>query len=163
MKKLLLFTCLFSFFIIISCSRKEESTEVSLTEKEYLVEQALIEFNKSAIKTGKYDKFINSVAQKSSMEPLSEDELEVMVSDFLGDQTQIFLDVYYQLVALNISQEEFYSISHQFEYLRFGTTSSSKNGGCCGTGGSAGTADKIFFYLIDFFCGCDDDNDDDQE
>ncbi|WP_106794837.1 hypothetical protein [Aquimarina sp. Aq78] len=156
MRKLLLFTCVISFLTVISCSRDEESTQVSLTEKEYLVKQTIIEFNNSAVKTGKYEAFIKDVSQKSVTTPLNSVELEAMVQGFLGDQTQAFLDVYYQLVALNITPEEFHVIASQFEYLRLNViTSSNKSDGCCGTGGSVGTADKIFLALIDFFCGCE--------
>ncbi|WP_108808674.1 hypothetical protein [Aquimarina spinulae] len=118
MRKLLLFTCVISFLTVASCSREEESTQVSVTEKEYLVKQTIIEFNNSAIKTGKYEAFIGDVSQKSTTTPLSQAELEVMLQEFLGDQTQAFLEVYHQLEALNITDKEFYSIASQFEYLR---------------------------------------------
>ncbi|WP_271784011.1 hypothetical protein [Aquimarina algiphila] len=153
MRKLLLFTCIISFLTVGSCSRDEEPTEVSLTEKEYLVKQTIIEFNNSAIKTGKYKGFVNSVAQKSAVEELNSGELEVLLEEFLGEQTQAFLDVYYQLVALNITPEEFYNIASQFEYLRLNITLNRDkgSGGCCSAGGDG----NIFVALYNWVCGCE--------
>ncbi|TSE06217.1 hypothetical protein [Aquimarina algiphila] len=151
MRKLLLFIFVTSLFVVESCSKHEEYTEVSLTEKEYLVEQTLIEFNNSAIKTGKYDRLINSISQKSTTESLSQAELEVMLQEFLGEQTQAFLSVYYQLEALGITAEEFYSIAHQFEYLRLDISSNGekKSGNC--SGGPA----SLLSAIINWFSGCD--------
>ncbi|WP_025664865.1 hypothetical protein [Aquimarina megaterium] len=155
MRKLLLFTCVISFLTVISCSRDEESTQVSLAEKEYLVKQTIIEFNNSAVKSGKYETFVNSVSEKSSTTPLNQAELEEMVQNFLGIQTQAFLDVYYQLVALNMTTEEFYNIADQFEYLRLNIkTKSSKNSGCCDASDSVGANYKELGALLNWACGC---------
>ncbi len=118
MKKLLLFTLIFSFITITSCTRDEDVLEVSQEEKELLVKQTLIEFNKSAIKTGKLQQFLKSLSQKTANNNLSEPEVEALFQEFLGDQTQAFLDLYYQLEAMNMSGEEFGSIADQFEYLK---------------------------------------------
>ncbi len=131
MRRLLLFTFIFSFIAIASCTRDQESTKVSQEEKEYLVKQTIIEFNNSAIKTGKYKEFIGSISQKSAKEPLNSAELETMIQEFLGDQTQAFLDVYYQLVALNMTAEELENIAYTLEYLIVITNDSDKDVGCC--------------------------------
>ncbi|WP_109436903.1 MULTISPECIES: hypothetical protein [Aquimarina] len=152
MRKLLLFTFIISFLTVGSCSRDEGSNEVSLTEKEYLVKQTIIEFNNSAVKTGKYHEFINSVAQKSASEPISPERLEAMIQEFLGDQARAFLDVYYQLKALNLTSEEFRSIASQFEYLRINfEVDPSKSFGCCQFGGAGNSR---LHDLLDFVCGC---------
>lgn len=161
MKKLLLFTCVISLLIVTSCSRDTDSTEVSLAEKEYLVKQALIEFNKSAIKTGKYDSFINKASQKSAVEELSPAELEALLQDFLGDQTQAFLNVYYQLEALNLTSEEFHSIASNFVYLQIYRVNLSKDrAGCCEIGENAGGS---LGNLILFACSCDANGDENQK
>ncbi|EZH74025.1 hypothetical protein ATO12_14205 [Aquimarina atlantica] len=155
MRKLLLFTFVISFLTVISCSQDEETTQVSLAEKEYLVKQTIIEFNNSAVKTGKYEAFIKDVSQKSVTAPLSQTELETMVQGFLGDQTQAFLDVYYQLVVLNLTPEEFYSIAYQFEYLRLNVKMrSNKNSGCCDASDSVGANYKELGALLNWACGC---------
>ncbi|WP_074410132.1 hypothetical protein [Aquimarina megaterium] len=159
MRKLLLFTCIISFLTVISCSRDEETTQVSLTEKEYLVKQTIIEFTNSAIKTGKYEAFIKNVSQKSATASLSQVELEAMIQEFLGDQTQAFLDVYYQLVALNMTAEEFESIAHQFEYLILNlvTNSGKEDSSCCSfAGGTDGVPDggSVIGVLLKLACGC---------
>ncbi len=118
MKKLLLFTLIFSFVGITSCTKDEESIEISQEEKELIVKQTLIEFNKSAIKTGKLQKLMNSLTQKSSSENLSSSEVEILFQEFLGEQSQSFLDLYYQLEAMNMNGEEFANIADQFEYLK---------------------------------------------
>ncbi|WP_282080249.1 hypothetical protein [Aquimarina algiphila] len=154
MRKLLLFIFVTSLFVVGSCSKDkdEESIEVSPADKKYLVKQTLIEFNNSAVKTGKYEVFISSVAQKSALGQLSPAELEELWQEFLGDQTQAFLDVYYQLVALNITPEEFISIANQFEYLRSdilrGLGKNSKSP--CGISDA-----ELFRVLISWVFGCE--------
>ncbi len=152
MKKLLLFTCMISFIAIASCSREEESTEVSFTEKEDLVKKSLIEFNKSVVQTSGYNNFISSISQKSNNKQLTQDELEILIKDFLVFQNQNFTELYYKIIALDITPEEFRSIAHQFEYLKLKTISSiNKQGGCCGLGG--GTAgDHVIFAFLDWAC-----------
>ncbi len=157
MRKFLLFTLVISFLGTVSCSKDEEHTEVSQEEKEYLVKQTLIEFNKSAVKTGKYKEYINSLRQKSTEEQLSEAEKEALLQEFLGDQTNVFLDLYYQLEALNLTPQEFYDIADQFEYLRLNIlVNVSKNPGDCGTSSS------LYGTFLDWISGCplpDDAND----
>ncbi len=118
MRKLLLFTFVISFLTITSCSRDEEALEVSQAEKEYLVKQMIIEFNKSAVKTGDFQRFMKSISQKNSAGSSNELDVEALFQEFLGEQSQAFLDLYYQLEALNMTGEEFKSIADQFEYLR---------------------------------------------
>ncbi len=151
MKKLLLFTLVFFFIAITSCTRDEEIPEVSQEEKEHLVEKVLVEFNKSAIKTGKYQEFINSAVQKTTSSSFNRSELEVMVENFFGDQTQSFLDAYDRLEALNLTSEEFHQIAHRFEYLRI-YVGSNKALGCCEIGDYL---DDKGGDLFDFVCGCD--------
>ncbi|MBG6129305.1 hypothetical protein IWQ47_000002 [Aquimarina sp. EL_43] len=156
MRKLLLFTCVISFLTVASCSRDVESTEVSLTEKENLVKQTIIEFNNSAIKTGKYNRLVSSVSQKSATGQLSEVELEELVQGFLASQNQAFLDVYYQLVTLNMTAEEFYSIAHQFEHLRLTTTNGlSKGSDCCEASEALEQNGNPLGFLGKFVCGCE--------
>ncbi|GAA4272141.1 hypothetical protein U6A24_11595 [Aquimarina gracilis] len=123
MKKLLLFTLIFSFIGITSCTRDEESLEISQGEKELLVKQTLIELNKSAVKTGKFEKFLKSLSQKTTEGNLSGSEVEILIQEFLGDQSQTFLDLYYQLEELNMTGEEFLRIADQYEYLKQGVSS----------------------------------------
>ncbi|WP_143273619.1 hypothetical protein [Aquimarina sp. MAR_2010_214] len=153
MRKLLLFTFILSFITVVSCSKDEEDTKVSQDEKEYLVKQTIIEFNNSAIKTGKYEAFIKDVSQKSATTPLNKAELKMLIQNFLGDQTQKFLDVYYQLEALELTSEEFYGIAHQFEYLRLTGILDKTQGGCCGIANNSG--DSLFKDFLGFTCGCD--------
>ncbi len=118
MKKLLFIASIIFLLIFSSCSQSEYSIENSISEKEYLVEQTLIEFNKSAIKTGAYSNLVASVSDKSSTGQLSQFEVDDMIQDFLSIQTQEFLDVYYKLEALNLTEEEFFSIANQFKGLK---------------------------------------------
>lgn len=118
MRKLLLFLSIVAFVGLSSCSR-DGVTEISQEEKELLVKQTLIEFNNSAVVTGKLQNYLNSVAElKSRTANTSREELEALLQKFLGDQTQAFLDLYYQLEALNMTKEEFLSIAYLFEDLR---------------------------------------------
>lgn len=154
MRRLLLFTFILSFIAIGSCSKDDEDAKVSQEEKENLVKQTIIEFNNSAIKTGKYKEFVNSVNQKTATAPLSPVELEAMLQEFLGDQTQAFLDVYYQLEALNLTVEEFESIAYKFDYLIINIAYLSKDvGGCCQAGNGATT--WLLSVLIKLSCGCE--------
>ncbi len=118
MKKLLLFTILFSLIGITSCTKDEENLELSQKEKELLVKQTLIELNKSAVKTGNFQQFMKSLSQKTVTNNLSGSEVEALFLEFLGDQSQVFLDLYYQLEALNMTGEEFTRIANQYEHLK---------------------------------------------
>ncbi len=122
MRKLLLFLSIIAFVGLSSCS-KDEVTEISQEEKELLVKQMIIEFNNSAVVTGKLQNYFDSVAELKSQENgTSEDELEALLQKFLGDQTQAFLDLYYQLEDMNMTGEEFLSIAHLFNDLRLQIT-----------------------------------------
>ncbi|MBQ0732806.1 hypothetical protein [Aquimarina celericrescens] len=123
MKKLLLLTILFSLIGITSCTTDEENLEFSQEEKELLVKQALIELNKSAVKTGKFQQFMESLSQKTANDNLSSSDVETLFQEFLGDQSQTFLDLYYQLEAINMTGEEFTRIADQYEYLKSGVNS----------------------------------------
>lgn len=114
MKKLLLFTLIFSFIGITSCTKDDNELEISQEEKELLVKQTIIEFNKSAIETGEFQKFMNSVPQKTA----NGQDVEALFREFLGEQSQAFIDLYYQLEAMNMTGEEFTRIAYRYEYLR---------------------------------------------
>ncbi|WP_109300214.1 hypothetical protein [Aquimarina sp. AU474] len=155
MKKLLLFISAIALLGISSCS-KNDVNEISQAEKENLVKHAIIEFNKSAIKTGKYQVLISEIAQKSVTGDL--DDLEELLQEFLGDQTQSFLNVYYKILELNLTEDEFFAIANQFEYLRIDTTGASKEDtdGCCTLADSSDN-DPIG-WLIRVACGCGSDD-----
>ncbi|RZS93471.1 hypothetical protein [Aquimarina brevivitae] len=165
MKKLLpliLICLLFSY----SCS--DQIDEIDQNDKELLVKEVVIEFNKSAVKTGKYKAFIEEYAQKSAKKQLSDDEIRVLVGEFLGDQTESFLIVYHELLKLDLTPEEFYAIASQFRDMFNGvknpngtnsSSNSNSNSSCCqlsdeieensnGAGFVAG--------LIRLACGCGD-------
>ncbi len=118
MKKLLLFTLIFSLIGITSCTKDEDHLEMSQEEKELLVKQTIIEFNKSAVETGDFYQFKESISQKYATDNSSEPDTEALFQEFLGKQSQAFLDLYYQLEALNMTGEEFTRIAHQYEYLK---------------------------------------------
>ncbi|MDY8137230.1 hypothetical protein [Aquimarina sp. 2201CG5-10] len=154
MKKLLLFTFWISLLFITSCSKDDRSEEILSAQKEYLVKQTIIEFNKSAIKTGKYETFINSFSEKSASGELSQTEIELLIQEFLGNQTEEFLNVYYQLEALNLTAEEFYSIADQFEDLRIyliGLSSNRSQRGCCDV---SDADDGVLAILLGWACNC---------
>ncbi|MCK8520814.1 hypothetical protein M0D21_04520 [Aquimarina sp. D1M17] len=135
MRKLLLFLSIVAFVGLSSCS-KDEVTEISQEEKELLVKQTLIEFNNSAVKTGKLQSFAKIWTSKSAT--ASEAELEEILQNFLGDQTQVFLDLFYELEALNLSSEEFHSIANKYDYLRSHIRLNKNENGVCGVQGAVG-------------------------
>jgi len=137
MRKFLLLTMIGTLLTITSCSKEESVEEISQEEKEQLVKETLIEFNKSAVKNGKFQVFKNTFRQKTADDQFTQEELETMVQEFLGDQTQDFLDLYYQLEALNITSEEFRSIADQYEELRLEIIENlNKRSRICGNGNS---------------------------
>ncbi len=116
----------------VSSCTKDEVNEISQAEKELLVKQTLIEFNKSAVKTGKYEKFVNVMSLKNSSNELNEEEIEALVQEFLGSQTQMFLDLFYKLESLNLTDEEFFHIANQLESLFINvSTGEGKQATCC--------------------------------
>ncbi|GAA4277898.1 hypothetical protein GCM10022259_26220 [Aquimarina mytili] len=106
---------------------------MSQEEKELLVKQTIIEFNKSAIETGKFQQFMKSRYQKTATDTSSESVNQDLFEEFLGEQSQAFLDLYYQLEAMNMTGEEFRRIADQYEYLRIEIRNSlgkSSSAGC---------------------------------
>ncbi|MBQ4821802.1 hypothetical protein [Aquimarina sp. MMG016] len=122
MKKLLLLLSIITFVGLSSCS-KDEDVGISQEEKEFLVKKTLIELNKSVIKTGKFEQFQKSLLQKTATDNLNGSDIEALFLEFLGDQSQTFLDLYYQLEAMNMTGEEFTRIADQYEYLILGVGS----------------------------------------
>ncbi|WP_438422891.1 hypothetical protein [Aquimarina macrocephali] len=150
MRKLLLFIYIISFITTFSCSKDERAYETLQEDKELIVKQTLVEFNKSAIRTGRLQKFTKSLYQKSLNTGINDQELELVIKKFMGDQTQAFLDLYHQLNALNVTPEEFYSIAHQFGYLRLDTKELDKSSSdICNSGGG------LLVAIFDFVIGCE--------
>ncbi len=116
MRKLLLFLIAVSVIGISSCTR-DEVDEISQEEKTLLVKETLIELNKS-VKSGEYQKFFTVLSKKSAVETLSEEEVEALFLQMLGENSQTFVNLYFQLKAINMTGEEFLKIAHQFEYLK---------------------------------------------
>ncbi len=147
MKKLLLFTLIFTFIGISSCTKDEEHLDISQEEKELLVKQTIIEFNKSAIETGKFQKFMTSISQKTS----GDQDVEALFREFLGEQSQAFLDLYYQLEAMNMTGEEFTQIAHKYDYLRLDTRINfGKSSNSCGNSGNNGSLLCAILDFIDY-------------
>ena len=154
MRKLLLFLMAIAVIGVSSCT-KDAVDEISQEEKEFIVKNTLIEFSKSAIKSGKYTALVNKASLKTENDYLPPEELEKLVEEFLGEQTKTFLNFYYMLVELNLSTEEFLAIAEQFEYLRpslygnFGKNDSD----CCNLVNVSGLGP-----IITWFCKCGDDD-----
>lgn len=121
MKKLLLL--FIATFVGLSSCSKDEIAEISQEEKELLVKKILIELNESVVKTGKFEQFEKSLFQKTATDNLNVSEIEALFVEFVGGQSKVFLDLYYQLEAMNMTGEEFKLIADQFEYLRLETGS----------------------------------------
>ncbi|MBP2833078.1 hypothetical protein J8281_12855 [Aquimarina sp. U1-2] len=152
MKKLSFLALVISLLVLTSCTQDEDNQEIFKESKESLVEQMIIEFTKSAVKTGRLQEFRNSISQKSVTDNLSESEQRALIIDFMEDQTPAFLDLYHQLKAMKVTAKEFYSIAHQFEDLRLNILNnvgkSSKWNGC-------GVNSELLDAIYDWIWGCD--------
>lgn len=156
MKKQLLFIVGLFLLTIISCS-KEDSSEITISEKEDLVKQTLIEFNNSAVKTGKLDDFTKIISRKSSEKDFTTIQLEVLFQDFLGDQTQEFINLYNILIDLEITPEEFFIIASQFDYLRINlrmSLSKESNSDACSIA-AAGDSSSIIRAILTWAYECE--------
>ena len=158
MKKILLFFIIL-YVSVISCNEEDANIQDDISTKE-LVKNALIEFNKSAVKTGKYKDYLHRKNENKEDHNLAPEELERLVQDFLGDQTPEFIEAYNKLVDLKITSEEFKLISSEFDYMRIQFQVDTKGLQCCSGNPRATLLDSFF----DFICGCDDsDNEDEDE
>ncbi len=156
MKKQLLFIVGLFLLTIISCS-KEDSSEITISEKEDFVKQTLIEFNNSAVKTGKLDDFTKIISRKPSEKEFSTIELEALFQDFLGDQTQEFINLYNILIDLEITPDEFFLIANQFDYLRINLrmdASKESNSDACSVA-AAGDSSSIIRAIITWAYECE--------
>ncbi|AXT60179.1 hypothetical protein D1816_07390 [Aquimarina sp. AD10] len=155
MKKHLLFIVGFFLLTIISCS-KEESSEILLSEKENVVKQTLISFNNSAVKTKKYKVFINELSRKSNISDLTPEELDLLVDEFLKEQTQEFQQLYYKLAELNLTSEEFSIIASEFDYLRIDNNFKLNKGRiCCEISGGLESNGNPLGSVFKWACGCE--------
>ena len=145
MRKFLL-TLFFIHAVLSSCT-VDRSEEV-IQDKEVLIEKTLFEFNKSAVKTGKYSKLIATLQDKTS-----DQEVQDSIEEFLGDQTETFIDLYNQLLALNLSDEEFYRIAYQFRNM-FEINSEKELVGCCNALNADSSNTGFLANIIRVVCGC---------
>ena len=115
MRKLLLFLIAVSVIGISSCT-KDEVNEISQEEKVLLVKQMVVELDK-IVKAGKYQQFTFVLSQKTENENLSDEEVEALFLEIFGEKSHTFVNLYYQLKAINMTGEEFLSIANQFDFL----------------------------------------------
>ena len=147
MRKLLLTLFIISYSFS-SCS-SDTSIGNDIQDKKLLVKNTLIEFNKSAIKTGKYDKLMNTL---KSADKMSDEELENLFMDFFGGLSDKFTSFYNQLEALGFTDEEFQQFASEYNYI-FDEYHQKEIAACCGSienGSISGIAGSILFVA----CGC---------
>lgn len=141
-----------------SCNTEDTNIQNDISTKE-LVKKAIIEFDKSAVKTGKYEGYLFLRNKEQQTEDFALERMELLVQNFLSEQTPEFIDVYTKLVNLGITADEFRTISSDFEYLRLEFQSNNKEFQCCGDSPRATLLDSFF----DFICGCDDGDDENED
>ena len=159
MKKQLLFLILIGSLIFQSCSKNDE---IDQDAKEIIVRKTLIEFNKSAIKSGKYLDFVQKVNYKSSQQELTDEEIKTLIDEFLGEQTNDFIKVYNELVKLNLSTEEFYTIASQYKEVFDSNLKNQSQSACCTASENIPdntTGSGWLGALMRVVCGCGDPDD----
>ena len=159
MRKLLLTLFIISY-LFSSCS-SDTSIGTDIQDKKLLVKNTLIEFNKSAIKTGKYDKLMNTL---KSSDKMSDQELEALFKEFFGGLSDRFTSLYNQIEVMGFTEEEFQQFAMEYSYI-FDQYHQKEITACCGSienGSISGIAGSILFVA----CGCkasEDTNDQDQD
>ncbi len=106
--KLLYIACALLIFFT-SCSVENDPAELSQSEKELLVQKLFDSFSKSAENSPSYVKFIQTIRSKSSSEWTAE-EMQEIEEEFLSKQSAEFLELYYSVISLNLSNEEMITI-----------------------------------------------------
>ncbi len=155
MRTLLLFISVVSLLTLSSCSNDEALQEITQAEKEQLVKQTIVEFNKSAVKTGNYEVFIRDLTKRTKTTELSQSELEILLQDFLSQQSVEFKNLYYQLESLNLTATEFYGIADQFEYLRTDILKSLKSSSETSVGCETIGAGSFLTIFINWVTDCE--------
>ncbi|SEL45002.1 hypothetical protein SAMN04487910_2490 [Aquimarina amphilecti] len=105
MKTKLLYLASFMLVLITSCSVEETTDQLSEQEKELKVENLVKLFVEDVVPSSSYSKFINDLQTKSSS-GLTEEELNQMEQEFLSTQSEEFLELYYFVVNLNLTEDE---------------------------------------------------------
>ncbi|WP_299256572.1 hypothetical protein [uncultured Aquimarina sp.] len=148
MKTKLLYLTSFLLVFITSCS-SDESINGSVEQEKDLKVKSLIEaFAKDVIPSPGFSKFIEEVQNKSSS-GLTTEEAAQLEQEFLSRQTEEFVELYYYVLALDLSKEELRGFI--IEYLSIINKSFKENTKNdtdeCAAGG-AGDDDSILWALI---------------
>ncbi|WP_378172215.1 hypothetical protein [Aquimarina sp. SS2-1] len=104
MKTKLLYITGLLFVFFTSCS-VDENNEVLEQEKELKVNSLIKSFAEDVIPSKDYINFVNDVRIKSST-GLSQSELNQLEEDFLNKQTDEFIELYYFVASLDLTEDE---------------------------------------------------------
>lgn len=151
--KLLFLGCLLLF--ISSCSVEDSNPDNSLTETELIVKKSMEAFY-LASKSASFKKFVNGVKSKSEYSELTEEEYQRLLDEFLSQQPQELVDLYYLLISLDLSDNEILEIALRFKEEILGKSEESSKETECWTDIVADGLKPIFQAL---FCDSSDEDD----
>lgn len=117
MKTKLLYVTSFVLVLFTSCSIEEDVVEISTDEREATVIKLFDSFSKVAVGSTGYTKFVQSLQNKSSSDAWTEEEIQQLELEFLSQQSSEFVQLYYYVVRLNLSEEELRSIIIDYAFL----------------------------------------------
>lgn len=138
--------------LFTSCSTDENNNEVSLEEQELKVKNLVEFFARDVIPSPSFVKYVEVVQLKSST-GLTQEEMQELEQELLSQQSAEFVELYYYVVSLNLTENELRNVV--IEYLSLAKTNSlsqSKNDNeDCISSASAGGADSLLSILIKLF------------
>ncbi|GAA3516385.1 hypothetical protein GCM10022393_33110 [Aquimarina addita] len=105
MKTKLLYLATILLVFITSCSNEEHFSEPQTKNKELIVKQIYVELSKIIENSPSFSKIMEEVSTKSSSQWTIE-EINKIEEDFLDEQSEEFIELYADLLALNLSPEE---------------------------------------------------------
>ncbi|MHA7057605.1 hypothetical protein ACWGOQ_0010330 [Aquimarina sp. M1] len=105
MKTNILYVTSFILVFFSSCSVEEGIKDSSEQEKELKVKSLIKTFAEDVIPSSGFSEFMLDVQNKSSS-GLTQEEIDGLEQDFLSQQSAEFVELYYYVVSLNLSEDE---------------------------------------------------------
>ncbi|AXT54354.1 hypothetical protein D1815_00820 [Aquimarina sp. AD1] len=136
--------------LFTSCSTDENNNEISLEEQELKVKNLVEFFARDVIPSPSFVKYVEVVQLKSST-GLTQEEMQELEQELLSQQSAEFVELYYYVVSLNLTENELRNVV--IEYLSLAKTNSlsqSKNDDCTTSSSPDGT-DSLISILIKLF------------
>ena len=152
MKTKLLYTVSVILLLSVSCSVEQNDTETLEQEKELKVKSLAKAFKEDIIPSKSFKEFTRNLQTKSS-EALTVDEIAQLEQEFLSQQSEEFVELYYYVKELDLSEEELRVIIVEYlSSINKSDNGDTKNESEDCVGSSSEGLDSLFSLILKILC-----------